>query len=230
VVHGNRQQARRTAKQMVDQLGSEFRILAWTNQAVDDWNRICRNHDLGANAPSYVVGERVITRAPIWDLDDIGDPGASPICANGTELELLETTQTEIRFSPDADGTQSCWELVASSESMRHPITFYALDQQDFPDYQKALEAWKAEAISSSRTHSKYIWRTLYYPALRLWGHLAGPCYATTVHRAQGGQWDSVLVDLGDMDRARRSSGTDHQRLLYTAVTRAQRELHLMEG
>lgn len=229
VVHGNRQMARRTAKQLVDQLGSEFRILAWTNQAVDDWNRICRNHDLGADAPSFVVGKRLITRAPIWDFEDISSPRESPICANGSELKILEATQTEVRFSPGMDA-QPCWELVASSESLRHPITFYALDREDIPDYQKALEAWKAEAISSSGLHSKIIWRTLYYPALRLWGHLAGPCYATTVHRAQGGQWDSVLVDLGDVDRARRSNGSDHQKLLYTAVTRAQRELHLMEG
>jgi hypothetical protein len=39
-----------------------------------------------------------------------------------------------------------------------------------------------------------------------------------------------VVVDLGDVDRARRSSASEHQRLLYKAMTWAQRELHIMEG
>ena len=95
---------------------------------------------------------------------------------------------------------------------------------------QICLQMWRMEAVNAKGLQSRHIWREYYYPALRLWGHLAGPCYATTVHRAQGGQWDTVLVDLADVDRARSSSANEHQKLLYTAVTRAQRELHIMEA
>ena len=230
VVHGNRQAARRTAKELVDALGSEFRILAWTNQTVDSWNRICRDHDLGANAPSFVVGERLITRAPIWDLDDINDPEASPICPNGNELEVMDARQREVKVIPLDGGSQICWEIVARCAPNQPPIKFYALDQEDITDYQMQLEAWKTEAINSSGLQSKSIWRERYYPSLRLFGHLVGPSYATTVHRAQGGQWDTVLVDLADINRARRANGSEHQRLLYTGVTRAKRALHIMEA
>jgi len=229
VVHDNRQAARRTAKQLVDHLGNDFRILAWTNDCVDSWNRICRNHDLGADAPPFVVGERLITRAPIWDFEDISDPGASPICSNGTELEVLETRQCEVRVVPGDDGTQRCWEIKGQYDERRQ-VEFYALEQEDLANYQKALEVWKTQAINASGLESKHIWRKYYYPALRLWGHLVGPCYATTVHRAQGGQWDTVLVDLADVNRARSSNASEHQKLLYTAVTRAQRQLHIMEA
>ena len=229
VVHGNRQAARRTAKQLVDHLGNEFRILAWTNDCVDSWNRICRNHDLGAGAPPFVVGERLITRAPIWDFEDIDDPKASSICSNGTEIEVLEARKREVRVVPGDDGTQLCWEITGQYDEYRR-VEFYALEQGDIANYQKTLEAWKTRAINASGAQSRQIWREYYYPALRLWGHLAGPCYATTVHRAQGGQWDTVLVDLADVDRARSSSANEHQKLLYTAVTRTQRELHIMEA
>jgi len=229
VVHDNRQAARRTAKQLVDHLGGEFRILAWTNECIDSWNRICRNHDLGADAPPFVVGERLITRAPIWDFPDIGDPGASPICSNGTEIEVQEARQREVRVVPGEDGTQVCWEIKGQYDGFRR-VEFYALEQGDLANYKKTLEVWKTQAINASGLLSKQIWRQYYYPALRLWGHLAGPCYATTVHRAQGGQWDTVLVDLADVNRARRSNAAEHQKLLYTAVTRAQRELHIMEA
>lgn len=229
VVHNNRQAARCTAKQLVDRLGGEFRILAWTNQCVDTWNRICREHDLGADAPPFVVGERLITRAPIWDFEDIGDPKASSICTNGTEIEVLEARKREVRVVPGDDGTQVCWEIKGQYNGFQR-VEFYALEPGDIATYQKALERWKTQAINASGDQSRYIWRKYYYPALRLWGHLAGPCYATTVHRAQGGQWDTVLVDLADIDRARRSNAGEHQKLLYTAVTRAQRELHIMEA
>ena len=229
VVHGNRQAARHTAKQLVDQLGGEFRILAWTNQCVDTWNRVCRAHDLGVEAPPFVVGERLITRAPIWDFDDIRDPGASPICSNGTEIEVLEARQREVRVVPGDDGTQVCWEIKGQYNGFR-PVEFYALEQGEIANYQNCLQMWRTEALEAKGLQSKKIWREYYYPALRLWGHLAGPCYATTVHRAQGGQWDTVLVDLADVDRARSSSANEHQKLLYTAVTRAQRELHIMEA
>jgi hypothetical protein len=229
VVHGNRQAARHTAEQLVDQLGGEFRILAWTNQCVDTWNRVCRDHDLGTDAPPFVVGERLITRAPIWDFPDIGDPGASPICSNGTEIVVLEARQREVRVVPGEDGTQVCWEIKGQYNGFRQ-VEFYALEQGEIASYQNCLQRWRTEAVEAKGLQSKKIWREYYYPALRLWGHLAGPCYATTVHRAQGGQWDTVLVDLADVDRARSSSANEHQKLLYTAVTRAQRELHIMEA
>lgn len=230
VVHSNRQAARHTAKELVDTLGSEFRILAWTNQTVDSWNRICRAHDLGANAPSFVVGERLITRAPIWDFDDIDNHKAGPICPNGIELEVVDAQQREIKVIPSEEGSQVCWEIVAQYDPRHPPIRFYALDQEDVSDYQMTLELWKTEAINASGLDRRYIWREKYYPTQRLFGHLVGPSYATTVHRAQGGQWDTVLVDLADIDRARRANGSEHQRLLYTGVTRAKRALHIMEA
>lgn len=50
--------------------------------------------------------------------------------------------------------------------------------------------------------------------------------YVLTCHKAQGGQWDAVFVDQGYLP-----DGTvtpDFQRWLYTAVTRARKELFLV--
>lgn len=50
--------------------------------------------------------------------------------------------------------------------------------------------------------------------------------YAVTCHKAQGGQWDNVFVDLSYIpDEA---LGVDLYRWLYTAVTRARRRLYLI--
>lgn len=50
--------------------------------------------------------------------------------------------------------------------------------------------------------------------------------YAVTCHKAQGGQWKNVFVDLGYIPPE--SIGLDFYRWLYTAVTRARESLYLV--
>ncbi len=51
--------------------------------------------------------------------------------------------------------------------------------------------------------------------------------YAVTCHKAQGGQWDSVFIDMGYIP-ADAYRTLDLHRWLYTAVTRATRRLYLI--
>ena len=51
--------------------------------------------------------------------------------------------------------------------------------------------------------------------------------YAQTCHKTQGGQWDSVFIYQGYISES--SLGDDYYRWLYTAVTRAKRELFVVE-
>lgn len=51
--------------------------------------------------------------------------------------------------------------------------------------------------------------------------------YAVTCHKAQGGQWDSVFVDMGYIPPEAYLT-TDFYRWLYTSVTRATRRLSLL--
>ena len=51
--------------------------------------------------------------------------------------------------------------------------------------------------------------------------------YAVTCHKAQGGQWRNVLIDMGGI--AREATTTiDYHRWLYTALTRARRNVFLI--
>ncbi len=51
--------------------------------------------------------------------------------------------------------------------------------------------------------------------------------YALTCHKAQGGQWDAVFVDHGFLKEG--PLDTEFYRWLYTAVTRAKKELFFIE-
>ena len=50
--------------------------------------------------------------------------------------------------------------------------------------------------------------------------------YAVTCHKSQGGQWDSVFVDMGYIPPE--VQGIDFYRWLYTSVTRAKKEVHFI--
>lgn len=50
--------------------------------------------------------------------------------------------------------------------------------------------------------------------------------YAVTCHKAQGGQWENVIVDMGGIDLE--SPTLDFYRWLYTATTRARSRLYFL--
>lgn len=50
--------------------------------------------------------------------------------------------------------------------------------------------------------------------------------YAVTCHKAQGGQWDAVFIDIGYVPEE--AQGIEFYRWLYTATTRATKELYFI--
>lgn len=52
--------------------------------------------------------------------------------------------------------------------------------------------------------------------------------YAVTCHKAQGGQWEDVYVDVGYLPPEASTASVDFYRWLYTAVTRATSRLYFI--
>lgn len=75
--------------------------------------------------------------------------------------------------------------------------------------------------ISNKRERMLAIKEDPYYNALQI-----KFAYAVTCHKAQGGQWDAVFVDQGYLTEE--MIDLDFLRWLYTAVTRAKKELFLV--
>ena len=81
-----------------------------------------------------------------------------------------------------------------------------SMDYHDIPDKNKRMEAIKTDP---------------YFNALQI-----KFAYAITCHKAQGGQWPIVFVDQGYLIDEMLT--TEFLRWLYTAITRATRELYLV--
>lgn len=90
-------------------------------------------------------------------------------------------------------------------------------------DQQKMLaENIKADfGDSTTRKPFGFLRQNLYYNALQV-----KFSYAITCHKAQGGQWDCVFIDLGYFTKEMLNE--DYYRWLYTAFTRAKEKVYLI--
>lgn len=75
--------------------------------------------------------------------------------------------------------------------------------------------------IPSRKKRNEEIRKNPYYQALQV-----KFAYAVTCHKSQGGQWDAVFVDQGYLTDE--MIDVSYLRWLYTAITRARKELYLV--
>ncbi len=149
--------------------------------------------------------------------------------ANGELLTVHSVHSTETRY-----GLRFADVTVATAG--RPDITFETkiiLDclHGDAPalDNESARMLWQgayndADYIPADATHTdrlRQMRRSPYFNALQV-----KYAYAVTCHKAQGGQWHNVIVDLSYIPPEQ--VGHDFYRWLYTAVTRARTHLYLI--
>ncbi|MCH5216849.1 MAG: AAA family ATPase [Muribaculaceae bacterium] len=80
------------------------------------------------------------------------------------------------------------------------------------------------ETLSGSqRTRYELLKQHPYFNALQV-----KYAYALTCHKAQGGQWDNVFIDMGYIPEEAYTS-RDLYRWLYTAITRAKKRIYILK-
>lgn len=145
--------------------------------------------------------------------------------ANGEIVEILRIRKTQELY-----GFRFCDVLV---RSLDYDIEF---------EVKILLDTLHSESASLSRERSQ----ELFYNVLEDYAHLSTKAakmkqmridpfynavqvkfaYAVTCHKAQGGEWKNVFLDLGYI--AEEHLGINFYRWLYTAITRASKKLYLI--
>lgn len=150
-----------------------------------------------------------------------------PFLANGDMLEIVRLRNTRemygFRFA-DASlrALDYDWEidvvLWLDTLTTDSPEANYALQKtlferiaEDYPELQR-----------NKKKLTEAIYRSPYFNALQV-----RFAYAVTCHKAQGGQWQRVFIDTGNVSPEQRN--TDYLRWLYTAVTRATECVYILK-
>lgn len=155
------------------------------------------------------------------------DNEATSFIANGDMARIVRVRNEEERYGfrfsevqlefmdyPDA-GQVTCKVMLDTLQAETPNLSY--------EDSKRLFEGLSEDYahITNKRERLLAIKEDPYYNALQI-----KFAYAVTCHKAQGGQWDAVFVDQGYLTED--MIDLDFLRWLYTAITRAKRELFLV--
>ena len=191
----------------------ETLIVTRSNKRANDFNRAIRQMVMYAEEPIERGDRLVISKNDyFWSKQN----GLKSFIANGDTAEVTWVGKTEKaygRYFTDVELRLISDNSLASAKVMLRSLVCEgpSIPRQEMERlYDRVSDAYKGEASNKL----KGIMEDPYFNALQ-----AKYAYCVTCHKAQGGQWKHVYIDMGGI--APDTLESDFYRWLYTAITRA---------
>lgn len=174
----------------------DYTYLAWTNKAVDRMNSSVRQYKYDT-AEEYVVGEKVMFTQRYQDY------------SNSFIYQIKRSVEVTQR--------------VLFVMGLRYEIPSYILDGHITVPTSKGKTVLKKALAILSAACRKGTARWAEYDKVNESFAWLAYTYALTVHKAQGSEFTTVLLNLADLER--NGNSKEKKRLIYTAITRASKKL-----
>ncbi len=225
-------------------------ILAHSNASVYSYNRRIR-HAIGWDDHPLVQSEILLVRRNrrVVDYGELNISRSEEDLTNGTFIQVVEPPDFDAEHNVIVPGGlvrlrfwRIVWRKLGCEKSFTAVVVANMLDESFWRDYQRASQELERAILidfqqrmlslhnlkppKSTDIHYHRYKRLAetdpYLNALRVnYG------YAVTVHNAQGGEWDTVIVDPRNPSREYNSvqHHVAYTRWIYTASTRARKDL-----
>lgn len=200
----------------------ETLIITRSNKRANDYNRALRNTVMYAEEP-LERGDRIVISKNdyFWSKQN----GLDNFIANGEMAEVIWVGKTEKRY--DRIFTEVELKLPNEENPIAVKINLKSLEVDGPALPREEMEQFYNLVMSSyegSLSHKiKGAMEDPYYNALQV-----KYAYCITCHKAQGGQWKHVYIDMGGINIE--EAGKEFYRWLYTAVTRATERLFFINA
>lgn len=197
---------------------------------------ICRSNKVAVRYNQYIRSQILFNESEIDAGDMImcvrnnyfytPEQSAAGFIANGDILEIRKVYGEEERYGfrfvdlevkfldIDSDDT---FEVKAILDSLYYPHP--SIPQENSKELYEKVMADQG-TVKSRKQMKEFLRNDPYLNALQI-----KFAYAFTCHKAQGGQWSTVFIDHGYMNAEK---DNEYLRWIYTALTRASKELYLM--
>lgn len=197
----------------------ETLIITRSNRRANDFNRAVRNMVMFAEEP-LERGERIVVAKNdyFWKRDD----RKSRLIANGDTAEIRWVGQTRKMYGRYftevemvlSDGSQVTAQVMLRSLVSDGP----SIPREEMLRFQNVvMDNYEGEFTEKLKSLDE----DPYFNALQV-----KYAYCVTCHKAQGGQWRHVYIDMSGITPE--SIGPDFYRWLYTAITRATERIFLI--
>lgn len=205
-------------------------MLTFTNQNRRNFNALARTTLFGAEAPRFMKGDTVLSLSPVMGsrLDMYGHEEI--MYPNNADIMVIEEPVFHQGFQP-VKGVKiyaDTWELTTPNgklyvladhdEELKFKKEFQKLGKQIAEEVEEAERKGGYEEVREARAR----WRNEYFPLKKFFADVDFR-YALTIHKSQGSTYKTVYVH-NDYKQGREMM----RELLYVAVTRAAKTLHMV--
>lgn len=203
------------------------RVLAWTNNEVNKYNRIIRKFWYPFE---YQEDEILVVNSPITGIVRNKEV---VLFKNETHVKVLEAKTVE---KLGIQGQELRITDAISDEGCTRVSVFVADDRNDvqktLAKYASDAQSFQLELTRQRKGTTKYYeledkrkaaWR-LFFTIKNEFADVR-PIHSSTVHKAQGSTYNTVFIDVDDISKNR--SDEEIARLMYVAITRAKETVYL---
>lgn len=230
LINGFADVKRITGAELIDEIGDAYRkggmeetiVISRSNKRVNAYNNGIRNRVLYRESELSSGDMLMITRNNYFWVNDFEH---LDFLANGEFVEVMR-----IRGEEEMYGFRFCnvvlyhrdydieFEAKIILDGLHTEVPGLTREQSDRL-FANVMEDYSG--ISQKRMRYKKVKENPYFNALQVkYG------YAITCHKAQGGEWKNVFLDLGYVQKEH--MGKNFYRWLYTSITRASEQLRLV--
>ncbi len=198
----------------------ETLIVTRSNKRANNFNRAIRNLVMYAEEPLQ-QGDRVVISKNDYYWSRINK--LNNFIANGETAEVIWVGKTEKAYGRWFVETELQLPDVEQPVSAKIMLRSLVTEGPNIPrlEMEKFYNRVIAEYEGSISHKIKGAMEDPFYNALQV-----KYAYCITCHKAQGGQWRHVYIDMGTI--APEAIGADFYRWLYTAITRATERVFLI--
>lgn len=219
--------------QRVEEPGTDVRIIAFTNNRVQRYNRELHQKLHGATSTRFVVGERVIVHRQcaaerqvsesLFEEDRLITSDELTVIATDSQVHPLYPRLAAERLVLEGDrgALYRVWIPCNEAEWQREVSARFALFRRlkaeaERAETQEEHDDLKQQAADASAQG---------WALLRAFAEIRH-AYAITCHKSQGSTFDCALVDFTDLSRIQ--DPAQFNRALYVAATRSREYLAMV--
>jgi len=197
------------------------KVIAWTNDTVNRYNRAIRNYIFGEKLGMIIPGDNLIADSPIFERDKktIAIITNSEMTVTGVELDvekigddcLIKYYKAHVRVFDNPRYNQYVLRIV-HEESLKN-----------YGELLK-LQANMARSYPKGSHIAKTAWRD-YYDFIKSWAQVKYS-YCITAHKAQGSTYNTACVL--EYDIRKNPLEYERNRIMYTSFTRPSKRLYVI--
>jgi len=189
-----------------------FRILAYTNKRVNMLNKAIRRLLVGETVEPYTVGERVITRHPLFQ--DMTEANPLLVANTDEELTVLQIYEDNHPLYAHMNEEFKVWTTTLKADS-GGVAEVYILHEDSLGDHKRMLNKLSKAAYGGAP------WRH-FWDFKDSFADLQPP-HAMTIHRSQGSTYENVFIDVRNCYK--NPKARERNQLLYVGSSRPSENL-----